>query len=102
MVQSFDYGFMEAFNELAPEIPVGLLGGSPSDEVLVEVSAWADQINPSFRRVDQAFVERVHELGMTTSVYTVNQEADMRALIDLGVDGIITNRPDVLGEVLRR
>lgn len=95
VVQSFDYGFMEAFNELAPEIPVGLLDGPPSDEVLVEASAWADQINLSFRRVDQAFVERVHELGMTTSVYTVNQEADMRALIDLGVDGIITNHPDV-------
>lgn len=102
VVQSFDYGFMEAFNVLAPDVPVGLLGGPPSDDVLVEVSAWADQINPQYRTVDRAFVERVHELGMTISVYTVNQADAMRALIDLGVDGIITNYPDRLEQVLEQ
>lgn len=33
---------------------------------------------------------------MTTSVYTVNSEADMRRVTAIGVDGIITNVPDVL------
>lgn len=102
VVQSFDYGFMETFNALAPDVPVGLLGGPPSDDVLVEVSAWADQINPQYRTVDRALVERVHELGMTISVYTVNQEDDMRAMIDLGVDGIITNYPARLEQVLEQ
>ncbi len=37
---------------------------------------------------------------MTTSVYTVNDQDDMRALVDLGVDGIITNYPDPLEQVL--
>ncbi len=59
VVQSFDYDFMEAFNELVPDIPAGLLGGPPSDEVLVEVSSWADEINPHYR----AFIERVHDSG---------------------------------------
>lgn len=35
------------------------------------------------------------------SVYTVNAEQDMKAMIDLGVDGIITDVPPVLQEVLR-
>lgn len=102
VVQSFDHGFMEAFNELAPDVPVGLLGNPPSDEVLVEVSAWADQINPQFRTVDRALVERVHELGMSVSVYTLNQTDDMRAAIELGVDGIITNYPARLEQVLEQ
>ena len=102
VVQSFDHGFMEAFNERAPDVPVGLLGGLPSDDVLVEVSAWADQMTLQFRTVDRAFVERVHALGMTVSVYTVNRPDDMRAVIYLGVDGIITNYPDRLEQVLER
>ncbi len=39
---------------------------------------------------------------MTTSVYTVNDQDDMRALVDLGVDGISTNYPDLLEQVLRQ
>jgi glycerophosphoryl diester phosphodiesterase len=42
----------------------------------------------------------VHRHGMVTWPYTVDDPNRMRALIDLGVDGIITNRPDVLVDVL--
>ncbi|MDQ3680257.1 MAG: glycerophosphodiester phosphodiesterase [Actinomycetota bacterium] len=101
VVQSFDWEFMKSFNDLAPQIPAGLLGGPPTEEQLVELSEWADQINPSFRRVDEQFVDLVHRVGMVTWPYTVNDPEQMRRLIELGVDGIITNNPDVLRSVLR-
>lgn len=103
VVQSFNVDSMRAFHELAPEIPVGLLYGyRPSDAELVAASEWADQINPSYRVTDQALVGRVHELGMTISVYTLNTGRLMREYIALGVDGIITDYPLVLRDILPR
>jgi glycerophosphoryl diester phosphodiesterase len=100
IVQSFDWQFMEQFNQLAPQVPAGLLGGPPSEAQMAELSAWADQINPSHTRVTAAFVDMVHRYGMETWPYTVNDADRMRQLIDLGVDGVITDRPDVLIEVV--
>lgn len=103
VVQSFDHGSMRAFHDRAPEVPVGLLFGyRPSAAELDDASGWAEQINPSYRVTDQALVDAVHERGMTISVYTLNSGALMREYIDLGVDGIITNYPVVLRDILRR
>jgi glycerophosphoryl diester phosphodiesterase len=45
-------------------------------------------------------IARAHELGIRVAVWTVDDPATMRGLLDAGVDGIITDRPDVLREVL--
>jgi glycerophosphoryl diester phosphodiesterase len=52
--------------------------------------------------VTPAVVEHFHGLGMPVHVWTVDDEAEMRALLALGVDGIVTDRPDVLARVLGR
>ena len=54
----------------------------------------------SMRIVTPRFVERAKAAGKQVHVWTVNTAADMRRLLDLGVDGIITDRPDVLNEVV--
>lgn len=46
------------------------------------------------------FVAAVHAAGKQVHVWTVNEAEDMRRLLDLGVDGIVTDRPDVLNDVL--
>ncbi|SER02705.1 glycerophosphoryl diester phosphodiesterase [Lentzea xinjiangensis] len=51
--------------------------------------------------VDKRFVEAAHRRDLEVHVWTIDDEADMRALLDLGVDGLVTDRPDVLREVLR-
>jgi glycerophosphoryl diester phosphodiesterase len=50
--------------------------------------------------VNSRFVERVHRRGMQVHVWTIDDAAEMRRLLDLGVDGIMTDRPSVLRDVL--
>lgn len=50
--------------------------------------------------VDAKLVESIHAAGCHLHVWTVNETDDMRRLLDLGVDGIVTDRPDLLNYVL--
>jgi len=52
--------------------------------------------------VDEPLVRHFHALGMPLHVWTVDEEGDMRALLALGVDGLVTDRPDLLARVLGR
>jgi glycerophosphoryl diester phosphodiesterase len=52
------------------------------------------------RIVSDSFVSAAHERGMKVHVWTVDDAEDMRRLLAMGVDGIITDRPDRLMEVL--
>lgn len=53
------------------------------------------------RVVDRRLVGAAHRRGLQVHVWTVNDPAEMRELLDMGVDGIITDRPDLLKQVLQ-
>jgi glycerophosphoryl diester phosphodiesterase len=55
----------------------------------------------STRVVSPRFVRYAHDVGVAVQVWTVNDEADMRRLLGWGVDGIISDRPDLAVEVVR-
>jgi glycerophosphoryl diester phosphodiesterase len=52
--------------------------------------------------VDRRTVEHLHARGLAVFVWTVDEEADMRGALEAGVDGIMTDRPDLLARVLER
>ena len=52
--------------------------------------------------VDRRFVAAAHDRGLQVHVWTIDDRAEMVRLLDLGVDGIMTDRPDVLLDVLAR
>ncbi|MGH3980659.1 MAG: glycerophosphodiester phosphodiesterase family protein [Pseudonocardiaceae bacterium] len=52
------------------------------------------------RVVDPALVRCAHRLGVEVHVWTVDRSGEMVELLDMGVDGLVTDRPDLLREVL--
>lgn len=47
------------------------------------------------------FLDQAHERGQQVHVWTINDEPEMRRLLDMGVDGIVTDRPTLLRQVLQ-
>ncbi|MFQ5968575.1 MAG: glycerophosphodiester phosphodiesterase [Acidimicrobiia bacterium] len=50
--------------------------------------------------VDRSFVEAAHTVGKQVHAWTIDDGAEMSLLLDMGVDGIMTNRPDTLKKLL--
>ncbi|HEY8482333.1 MAG TPA: glycerophosphodiester phosphodiesterase family protein [Spirillospora sp.] len=99
VVQSFDWESVRRFHAVLPRVPVGLLGTPPAEEI--PSLTFADQINPAYGDLTASYVKKVHAARMHVLTWTVDDSAQMKRAIDLGVDGIITNKPDVLHRVLR-
>lgn len=88
---------MKLTNELLPNVPIGVLTGSPLDttkEALEEFSTYADYFNPHYGIVTKDLVNQVHSLGMKISSWTVRSQEEADFLFEMGVDAIITDYPD--------
>jgi glycerophosphoryl diester phosphodiesterase len=64
------------------------------------IGGSADALQIPRRIVSDRFVRTAHAAGKHVHVWTVNEPAQMRSLLEIGVDGIITDRPDLLNEVV--
>ena len=91
-------------HELEPSLPLIQLYWSGSSKTiqrdLETASAYAGGIGPYKKDVDVELVGAAHGLCLAVHSYTVNTVEEMQALIDLGVDGMFTNYPDRLDNVL--
>lgn len=67
---------------------------------LQQVGAYANGIIVHHQTITESLIEQAHEEHLEVHVYTVNKPSQMRKLIKLKVDGIITDRPDLLYELL--
>lgn len=103
VVQSFNHQWLRVYKDLAPDVTVGLLyGGRPTADDIAAAATWAEQVNPALGAIDESTVDQIHASGMEAHVWTVNAGQDMRRAINWEVDGIITNYPQVLRDILRR
>ena len=125
-IQSFDWRSLALVGRLAPQLPraylttprtlrdprwtLGLNAADfASTPLLVQAAAGGERQqqaapviwSPAYADLTAAQVQQAHALKLTVLPWTVNQRADMARMIDLGVDGLITDFPDVLRDLLR-
>ncbi|MBR8745378.1 glycerophosphodiester phosphodiesterase [Nocardiopsis sp. MG754419] len=93
VVQSFDWEWTERSQALLPSVPHGLLGLVPLEEIADY--DWARMINPNHTRIDAEYVAAVQDAGVEIMPYTINDAAGMRRVLEMGVDGLITDFPDL-------
>jgi len=98
IITSFDMETIKTFNSIAPDLETGLIFEKEYQTDVFE-GPW-EVLCSNFELVDLEFVQLAKESGKKIFVWTVNDREEMLRLIGLGVDGIITDRPDLLKSVL--
>lgn len=93
VVQSFDWDSARVSKGLLPSVPHALLGRVPEGDI--GQYTWAHMINPNHTTIDADYVNAVHDAGLEIMPYTINDPARMRQVLEMGVDGFITDFPDV-------
>ncbi|MFH1086452.1 MAG: glycerophosphodiester phosphodiesterase family protein [Chloroflexota bacterium] len=97
LISSFNPAALWRMRRAAPELARALLyaRGQP----LPLARAWvhglvgATALHPHYALVDAAYLRRARRAGLRVNVWTVNDDADLTRLSDLGVDGLITDHP---------
>jgi glycerophosphoryl diester phosphodiesterase len=105
IVQSFSADSVRTVHDLKPGVKTGFLG-TPSVADLPAYAAFTDQINPSYGSVSAGYVSAVqaftgpHGRPLEVFTWTVDDATTARQVSGYGVDGIITNKPDVVRDAL--
>ena len=104
LIQSFDPSSLQKINARAPSLPLIQLysrqGSAGVRASLEAASAYAVGVGPSKDDVDAALIEAAHDRCLAVHPYTVNARSEMESLVVLGVDGMFTNFPRRLRNVL--
>ncbi len=101
MVSGFHTEMLNKVHDLLPSLRLGFIYNRTQDEELRHNSP-IDFVIPQFRLASRELIEEVHDEDLQVYAWTVNDESEMRRLLFLGVDGIITDNPGVLAKVLGR
>lgn len=107
VVQSFDWEFLRVLHALVPEQALGALGPTGKEKAMnpahvtavkdlgASVIVWNEAVTPEGIRA-------ANDNGLRVWVYTIDDPEKARALVALGVDGIITNRPALIHQTLSK
>jgi glycerophosphoryl diester phosphodiesterase len=106
LISSFNPLVLRRIGLLDPGLPTGLLlnvkwlsrGGRNSLTRLTNIRS----LHISKRLATPRFLEKIHSNGLRVLVWGTNKPADLKMLVDYGVDGIITDAPQLLTEILER
>lgn len=97
LVTSFNIHAVDSVHRVDPSIPIGYVTElwDPRQAVDRAVAHEMQHLHPYDAITDAALVRRAHDAGLHVHVWPVDDPRRMVELIELGVDGIITNVPDV-------
>jgi len=96
IIQSFDQRSLSAIRSVNTSIRLAVLtdGGTPNPNEYANLNAniWS----PNHKDLSATLLNLAHSINIKVIPWTINDTATMQKLIDMGVDGIITDRPDIL------
>jgi glycerophosphoryl diester phosphodiesterase len=99
-VQAFDWRTLKVVEREAPEMPtVYCTEGAGSDPARVH-AAGGKIWSPDFERVSDAKLAQARKLGMKVTVWTVNEPDDIARMVEIGVDGMASDYPDRVIDLL--
>ena len=100
-LQSFDFRVVREVKKQAPDMVQALLiENAKSVESNIDSLGFTPEIySPYYKVLTDAVVKDIHQRGMKVIPWTVNDKASMQMLIDIGVDGIITDYPNLISEL---
>ncbi|OEJ51066.1 glycerophosphodiester phosphodiesterase [Streptomyces agglomeratus] len=105
VIQSFGVDSVKAVHAQRPDLTTGFLG-TPAVADLPEYARFTDQINPTHTSITADYVAAVHKLKgahgkrLQVNTWTVNTAAAATRVDEFGVDGIITNNPDIVRDAV--
>lgn len=107
LISSFDLACLDASRRLLPDVPTAhlVLSRKPAQEVAAAAAAGGHEaIHPYIDMVDEAFVAVARGHGLSVNVWSSFEETDemVGQMMALGVDGLITSRPERVLELLGR
>ena len=115
IVQSFDWAFLRAFHERVPEQPLAALGplaglpgarkvpsafGQLTGRWLKAMRKTGAQIVVWNKKVSNPAVRLAHQQGLKVWIYTIDHPDLAEHLLDMGVDGLITNNPALIWKTM--
>ncbi len=102
MISSFIHSTLETVHMLNSNVMTAVLYSEPLEHPAEYAhSIGADAINPLFLTIDRETVMAAHELGLRVYPWTVNDPDIMLELVRIGVDGLITDYPDIAARVVK-
>jgi glycerophosphoryl diester phosphodiesterase len=105
IIQSFSEASLEEVHKIDASIPlIQLISYQDTAKIttaeLDKIDAYAIGIGANYKYLTKEYISKVRDAGLLLHPYTVNEEKDMKRLIDWGVTGMFTNYPDRLSRVL--
>jgi glycerophosphoryl diester phosphodiesterase len=119
IIPSFSDLAMREFRTACPEVATAASAGEVRQFVYLSFAFLSNPVAPAYTAmqvpiessgigdtkiavITPGFVANVHRRGLQIHAWTINDPNEMQMLIDMGVDGIMTDRPDILLEILGR
>lgn len=95
-LQSFDFNILKEINKQDPTISMAMLIDNLKsvDTNLTDLGFTPPIYSPYYMLLNEAVIKEIHAKGMRVIPWTVNDPLEMKKLVDLGIDGIITDYPN--------
>ena len=98
IVSSFNPTALIRFREAAPQIAIGMLSfpGSPFSSAISSAGLDFEAVHPYVDEVNRALISDAHGNGQRVNTWTVNDPDVAKSLWEMDIDGIITDKPDII------